>query len=170
MKTTLIRLFVFCLILNLLINNCQSQNESKDEYKYFFDDKGFVSNVPLNQINSKAFRHFMKNFAAVTEEKWIIMPTGIVVTFTYDSVFCKIVYDKYGLFLYSYKYYEDNRCSSELKKMVLKIYPSYAIKNVVELFDGQKIAYGLKVSNDKITRTLELKNGEMKLLNEFQNQ
>jgi hypothetical protein len=175
MKTTLLRLFVISLILCPLKNHGQTQsakieNAPNNEYKYFFNENEFVSNVPLNQINTKAFRHFIKNFTSVNEEKWTILPKSIVVTFNFDSVFCKIVYDKYGLFLYSYKYYEQNRCGNDLKKLMMKMFPNYAIKNVVELFDGQKLAYGLKISNDKTTKTLELKNGEFKILNEFQNQ
>jgi hypothetical protein len=50
------------------------------------------------------------------------------------------------------------------------MFPSYVIKNVVELFDGQKLSYGLKISNEKTTKTLELKNGEYRILNEYQNQ
>lgn len=175
MKTNLFRILVICLVLYPLKNHGQTQSgkiESgiNNEYKYIFNDNEFISNVPLNQINTKAFRHFIKNFTSVNEEKWIILPKSIVVTFTFDSVFCKIVYDKFGIFLYSYKYYEQNRCGNDLKKTMMKMFPSYLIKNVVELFDGQKLSYGLKISNEKTTKTLELKNGEYRILNEYQNQ
>jgi hypothetical protein len=174
MQIRFVWLFVICLASNPQKNIAQTtainKTENKISYEYAYAGNSFVSNVPLNEISSKAFKHFVKNYSAITNEKWIKIPDGIVAIFTNDSVLNKIFYNRKGTFLYSYKYYDEKKCRVDLKKMVEQVYPQFHITCAIELFDGQNIVYGIKITNNEITRTLELNNGEIKILDEFQNQ
>src|ERR1700683_2355963 len=142
--------------------------ESSHTFFYRDSKNSIISNVPLNELNAKAYRYFIKNYPSVTNETWIKVPKGLVVTFTHDSVFCKIYYAESGAFSYSYKYCEETSCKDELKKMVRTAYPSYHIISVTELDDLHKLVYGIRITNNDVIKTLEMNNGEVKMLDEYQ--
>lgn len=174
MQTILVWVFIICLTLSPQKNNGQyatiNKTVNNDTYEYGYANTSFVSNVPLNEINSKAFKNFAKTYSTINNEKWVKVSNGIIVTFISDSIFYRIGYSEKGMFLYSYKYYTEKNCKNELKKMIQYIYPQYHISTVVELYDGHKLVYGINITNNEITRSLELDNGEIKTLDEFQNQ
>jgi hypothetical protein len=145
------------------------KNADATAYHYTDTKNNMTTNVPLNELSVKAYRHFEKNYADIHKETWTKFSGGTVVTFTNNSAFCKIFYDTRGDFVYSYKYYDGKNCSPELTKMLQRLYPQYKIISVVELFDGYKTVYGINISNGKMTKSLEIKNDEIKILNEFDN-
>ncbi|HEX4373593.1 MAG TPA: hypothetical protein VHZ50_09855 [Puia sp.] len=156
-------------------NNAQSvsvanKNETVAAYYYNDEKNSITSNVPLNELNTKAFRHFEKNYSGIDKETWTKVFNGIVVTFMNNGVFCKIFYNPKGEFVYSYKYYNEKNCSDDLTKMIGHVYSQYKIASVIELFDGREIAYGINITNGLITKCLEMKNDELKVINEFRNQ
>jgi hypothetical protein len=146
------------------------KNEIATAYYYTDTKNNITSNVPLNELSAKAYRHFEKNYADIDKETWTKFSGGTVVTFTNNSAFCKIFYDTRGDFVYSYKYYDQKNCRVELTKMLQRVYPQYKIISVVEIFDGYKPVYGINISNGKITKSLEIKDDEIKVLNEFEGQ
>jgi hypothetical protein len=175
MKRALCCLYVSAFILHPVNNFAQgvsvaAKNENATAYYYNDTKNNITSNVPLNELSAKAYRHFEKNYADIDKETWTKFSGGTVVTFINNSAFCKIFYDTRGDFVYSYKYYDQKNCSAELIKMIQRVYPQYKIVSVVELFDGYKPVYGINISNGKMTKSLEIKNDEIKVLNEFEDQ
>jgi hypothetical protein len=146
-----------------------NQQEQASEFRYALPSNSFISNIPLNEVNAKAFRHFEKNYRNASHEKWIKTPGGFVVLFQDHSVNYKIYYSQKGGFMYSYKYYESNWPRNLLKK-ILAMYPAYQIKNVVEVYDGNRVVCGINIMNGIYTITLELRNEELKVLDEYENQ
>jgi len=147
-------------------------NKSVDgpSYSYNYSRNFITSNVPLNELSIKAYRNFEKNYAAIDKETWIKIPAGTMVTFVDNGVFYKLFYNTKGTFVYSYKFYDEKNCSAELIKMIQHSYPQYKIVNIVELFQNNKLLYGINISNGDSTKSLEMDNGETKLLSEFSNQ
>jgi hypothetical protein len=81
-----------------------NKNETEATY-YYNDTKNLItSNVPLNELSTKACRHFEKYYSGIDKETWTKISNGTVVTFINNSAFCKIFYNTNGEFVYSYKY------------------------------------------------------------------
>ncbi|HLY69948.1 MAG TPA: hypothetical protein VKR53_09470 [Puia sp.] len=147
-----------------------NKNEKGALY-YYHDARNFItSNVPLNELSVKAYRHFEKNYADINQETWTKNAGGTLVTFTSNAAFCKIFYDTKGDFRYSFKYYNKKGFPAELTKMIENAYPQNQVVSLVELFDGEQSIFGINISNGEITKSLEMKNGEIKFLDEYRNQ
>ena len=147
-----------------------NKNENGAAY-YYHDSKNFItSNVPLNELNVKAYRHFEKNYPGIDNETWTKIINDTVVIFKSNTAFCKIFYNTKGDFVYSYIYYDEKNCFAELANRIDDIYLRYKVIRVIELFDRDKSVFGINISNGEITKSLEMKNGELKFLNEYRNQ
>jgi hypothetical protein len=168
MKKVLWGVYVIAFV--VIPKNIHAQPVTVIAYHYIDTKNSITSNVPLNELNAKANRHFEKTYRDIDKETWTKIPCGTLVTFISNAAFCKIFYNTEGDFVYSYKYYDQKNCSAELTEMIGHAYPGYKMVNVVELFDGNKPVYGINISNGKLTKSLEMKNAELKVLNEFSNQ
>jgi hypothetical protein len=145
-------------------------NENRTIYYYNYAKNFITSNVPLNELSTRAYRHFEKNYSGVDKETWTKVFNGTLVTFISNGAFYKIFYSKPGEFVYSYKYYGEKNCAPEITKTVARFYPEYKIVSVAELFDGLKLVYGINISDGKTTKNLEMKNNELTVIDEFRNQ
>jgi hypothetical protein len=86
-------------------------------HEYAYPGSSFATNVPLNEISSRAFKDFAKHYSRSNNEKWFKTPKFIIASFKNDSILYKIYYSKGGVFLYSYKYYDEKKCEEGLKEM-----------------------------------------------------
>src|SRR5690348_13459491 len=80
-----------------------------------YNPEGIIaSNVPLNEINIHAFRHFHRRWPAITGESWIKSADGYIVSFTENELHHQAHFDKRGGYLYSLKYYSGKDMSRDL--------------------------------------------------------
>ncbi|HLY71485.1 MAG TPA: hypothetical protein VKR53_17240 [Puia sp.] len=140
------------------------------EFRYTVAGNTLASNVPLNEISARAFRHFSRNYSFAVSEKWTKITNGIVVSFIRNSKNYRIAYTKKGNFLFSLVYYQGSECSDELMSMIARTYPGFHIKNATELFDGNKLIFGLMISNGELNRSLEYRDGRIRILEEYTSQ
>lgn len=152
------------------VQTSETADNSEKEYKYDFQKRSFESNIPLNEVSAKAFRHFTKNYTGSNNETWIKTADGLMVVFRKDSTLYKVFYTFPGRFLYSIKYYLTTNYPLVLNKIIGNTYPGYHIKNVVESFDGRKTDFDIQIINATTTRNIELANGETKITGEFDNE
>jgi hypothetical protein len=138
-------------------------------YNYSISADSFTSNVPLNEINAKAFRHLLKHFPAVANEKWVRTSEGFAAVFNYDSIRTRVFYNYKGDFIHSIKTYKGAVLSRSLKALVNRAFPDYDIGMVNEHFDGHYLFYGITVTKDDEIKSLELSNNEIRTLEEFSN-
>src|ERR1700759_5129045 len=89
------------------------------------ENNGIISNVPLNEINVHAFRHFGKNFPQVSGESWMKTKLGYIVSFTENGRKGQVHYNLNGDFLFTIKYYDGSSISPELGARIRKKYPDY---------------------------------------------
>src|ERR1017187_1433974 len=123
MKRMLLCLYVIVLLLISKNNTAQpvtliNKNQNGVAYNYNDSKNSFTSNVPLHEINARAYRHFEKNYSSIGKETWTKIANGVVVTFTSNAAYCKIFYNTKGDFIYSYKYYNEKNCGAEFSKMI----------------------------------------------------
>ncbi|HVM88663.1 MAG TPA: hypothetical protein VMT76_10790 [Puia sp.] len=144
------------------------QNTVAQKPEYDTTERTFTSNVPLNEINTKAFRHFTKNYPNVHDETWAMTAKEIIVSFTQDSKTCRTYYSKKGEFRLSViTYSQRQNFPEELKNLVSIGYPGSEIENIVELFNRNDQVYGITISNNQTFRLLEYYHGEAKIINEY---
>jgi len=108
----------------------------------------FDSNVPLNEISVKAFRHFQQLFpSGATGEYWFKSPEGYKVSFNLNAHSLLAYFDRHGAFLCSMKYYTQKEIPRETGELVKSKYPGYSIDLVTEVFDGQTTFLRVQIAN-----------------------
>jgi hypothetical protein len=115
----------------------------------------FDSNVPLNEISVKAFRHFQRLFpTGATSEYWFKSNEGYKVSFNLNDHGLVAYFDKHGAFLCSMKYYTQKEIPRETGDLVKSKYPGYSIEMVTEVYDGQMTFLRVQIANASSLRIL----------------
>src|SRR5258708_25654815 len=95
-------LFNLSLLLSMALfpymTNAQSSGGLPVSYKFGGERNNFHSNVPLNEINIHAFRHFRKRWPAVTRETWVKGEGGDMVSFKENSLYSQTRFEVSGVF------------------------------------------------------------------------
>jgi hypothetical protein len=141
--------------------NGQNQFALPAAYRFNGDANAITSNVPLNEINVHAFRHFQKRFPAVSAPSWIKTEDGYIVSFTEKGLRNQAHFDQRGTFLFSLKYYAGDGIDRELGAMIRSKYPGYFIKVVTEITNGEKVFYLVAMENGTSVKTLSVGEGGM---------
>ena len=90
----------------------------------------------MNQVSSRAYKYFLKNFPDVKNEVWIQTEEGCTAYFHDEQQVVKLFFNTRGGFNYSKKTYGVIDFSPELIGIVMNRFPSYKIGNVKEINDG----------------------------------
>jgi hypothetical protein len=127
------------------------------------------SNVPLNEIKVRAFRHFRKNFPTISDETWFKYDQGYLVSFVKNSWRNQVHYDLRGSFLYSLKYYTGAAIDKTTGSLIERRFPGYQIDVVTEITNGEKTFYLVTIKNPSYVKTISVCDGTIELLKEFIN-
>lgn len=133
------------------------------------DGNGFTSNVPLNEINIHAFRHFRRRFPTISGETWWKTEDGYTVSFVENARRGQAHFNLKGGFLYSVKYYEGSAIPAEIGVQIMRKYPGYRIGVVTEITDGEKTFRQVKIGNAYSVKTISLCDGKMELVEDLVN-
>jgi hypothetical protein len=87
----------------------------------------------LNDINTKAIRHFKLLFKTVTDDRWYTMHDEYRVNFTVKDIRCRADYDMNGKWLHTIRYYEEKKLPVEVRRVVVSSYLDYIIRTVEEI-------------------------------------
>ncbi|HEY4286200.1 MAG TPA: hypothetical protein VGN00_03790 [Puia sp.] len=149
----------------------RAQNQiSQAVYTYNDPGNGISCNVPLNEINIHAYRHFHRRFpSGTTNEYWFKSAEGYQVSFVQEALRHQAYFDLHGGFLYSLKYYGGARMPVVPAELVRKKYPGYGIEVVTEITDGEKTFYLVKIIDPASVKTLSVCDGKVELLEELVN-
>jgi hypothetical protein len=148
---------------------------AQDDYRpaaYTYNEGGspISSNVPINQINSHAYRHFQRLFPTGTsKEYWFVSSEGYQVSFQKDGRHCQAYFDKHGAYRYSLKYYPGKEIPRMPGDQIKAKYPDYRIDVVTEITDGEKTFYLVKIVSPVSIKTLSVADGKIDLLEEMIN-
>ena len=165
-----VRLLTLTLLLGMMIFpymiDAQSAQALPVAYRIGGEGNNLTSNVPLNEINIHAYRHFRKRWPAITGETWFKEDEGYIVSFRENSLRCQARFDGRGGFLYSLKYYSGKAVSPDLAGLVLNKYSGYRIDMVAEITDGEKVFYLVQIENTSSVKTLSINEGQVAVLEE----
>ena len=170
MKTSLL-FKIWCV--GLLLAPCFSsgQNDYHLTAYTYHDDHGTInSNVPLNEINPHAWRHFHKLFpGADGGEYWFASEEGYQVCFVQSGYHYQAFFDGRGAYRYSLHYYEGKEIPRDPGLAISSRYPDFRIDVVTEVTDGVKTIYLVKIVNASTIRTLSVCDGKMEVIEELTN-
>jgi hypothetical protein len=166
-------LLIFSLLFGMALYpyTTKGQNSQVQPISYNFGGGGntLTSNVPLNEINIHAFRHFRKRFPAVLGETWTKVDKGYIVSFTEHAQRNQARFDSHGGFLYSLKYYAGEDVPGDLSGLIKRRYPDYLIDVVTEISDGEKVFFLVKIENSSSVKTLSVTEGRVEVFDEVVN-
>jgi hypothetical protein len=165
------KLLIGCLIA-LLAPALASAQEDYHPATYTYNEGGSAisSNVPLNEINAHAYRHFQRLFPAGTsKEYWFASSEGYQVSFLLESHHSLAYFDRHGAYRYSLKYYPGTEIPRHPGDLIKVKYPDYRIDVVTEITDGEKTFYLVKIVNPVSIKTLSVGDGSIDVLEELSN-
>jgi hypothetical protein len=133
-------------------------------------DNKIHSNVPVNEISPRAFRHFHKNFRAISDENWYKSDQGYLVSFEVNSFRHQAWYHRDGSFMCSVKYYSGNELNEQTDMQVHRQFPGCHIKVVMEIADeGHKTCYLVTTEDPETIKILFICDGKIEVRQELLN-
>jgi len=117
--------------------------------------------------NSKAQRHFAKDYQNVSDVRWTVFPFGTRVHFKTNGKDTKIYYDTKGNPRASVSYYFEKDLSPEIYKQVRSKYFDYKIFVVTEITAENKIVYLVKLEGDNSWKTVRIAGDEMEVVEDY---
>ncbi len=108
----------------------------------------------MNEVNSRAARHFLDNFSPSTGVKWFKDEKHYVATFEEGDSTDRAYYKDNGDFDFCIKYFHPDALDPTLKTKVLKKFPGCEIMVVTEFTDLEKTDLYIKIKDGSYIRTL----------------
>ena len=150
----------------------QQENVRPVAYRYGTPASGdvFSSNVPLNELNVRAYKHFHRIFpSGVTAESWLKTAEGFQASFVQNDQQHKAYFDHRGYFRYSLTYYEGKNIPRLAGDLIKLHYPEYRINIVTEIYDGERTSYLVRIVNAANIKTLAVCDGQIEIMEEMVN-
>jgi hypothetical protein len=130
---------------------------------------GVSSNVPLNEINIHAFRHFSRKFRTISNEAWFKTDQGYTVTFLDHSRLNRVYYGTRGNFLCSVCSYAGTAIDNETGMWINRKFPGYRIDTVTAITDGEKTVYLVTIKSVSSVKTLSVCDGTIEIRSDLIN-
>ena len=156
--------------LGLLLAPCVTFGQNNVQpAAYTYNDQGntISSNIPLNEINSHAWRNFHRVFPTLTgNEHWFYSEQGYQVTFSLDGRSYQAFFDRHGAYRYSLHHYAGKEIPREPGELIKSKYPDYQLNIVTEITDGEKTVYLVRLVSPTRIKTISLCEGDIQVVNE----
>ena len=136
---------------------------------YTYNDQGntISSNVPLNEINSRAWRSFHRLFASLAcAESWFYSDQGYQVSFTLKGKYYQAFFDQHGSYRYSLHHYAGKEIPREPGDLLRRKYSDYQLNVVTEITDGEKVVYLVRLVSPTNIKTVSLCDDEIQVIAE----
>ena len=117
-------------------------------------DHNSLAMLRMNEVNTRAARHFLKNFSPSSTVKWFQDDQHYVATFTEGDSTDRVYYKSNGNFDFCLKYYRADALEPYLKSIVFKKFPGCEILTITELTDLETKALSIKIKDGFYIRTL----------------
>jgi hypothetical protein len=165
-----LRLLALGIALIPALTFAQQENITAAVYRYGEPGAAFSSNVPLNELNIHAYKHFHRIFSSgVTAEYWLKTADGFQASFMQNDRQHKAYFDRHGYFRFSLSYYEGKDIPRLAGELIRLRYPDYRINVVTEIYDGEKTSYLVRIVNANNIKTLAVYDGQLEVMEEMVN-
>ena len=164
------------IILSWMINTAHAQFEysvAKLDSTASFSHNKFSMPIVVKDskdVNTKAERNFTKTYKNPTDIMWYhLNDKRLMVRFFDNDIQTKIFYNRNGNNVAMIRYYTEDKLPNEVRHPVKSTYYDFNIFLVTEVTVGNKIAYLVKIKDKTCTKTIRVMNGEMDVIEEFEN-
>lgn len=126
------------------------------------DNSGFAL-LRMNEVNTRATRHFLQNFSPSSTVKWFQNELHYVATFTEGDSTDRVYYKSNGNFDFCIKYYRADALEPYLRSVVFKKFPGCEILTITELTDLETKELSIKIKDGIYIRTLSCSDGDIEI-------
>lgn len=153
----------------LMAFRCTAQGTAQlVTYHFPANDDSLITNVPLNEISTRAFRNFVKAFGYVPSAIWRKGDRGYAVRFySADSVLHIVDYDLRGHLCDDHLYYNEENAPVDIRNWMMRVYSGSSILFINELDNGIKPIYNVGLIENDELRIVEIRNDESKTIQLF---
>jgi hypothetical protein len=137
-------------------------------YSYVVDDDSIYSNVPLNEISPRAFRHFRHDYGNITFEHWRKSEKELTVSFqTSDSSKYVISYSLKGRLQATNVFYYGDYAPFPVKYMLERWCEGCSVWYVSMQLEGHNATYDVGFIERNHVKIVEIEHGEPRLMEEY---
>lgn len=130
-------------------------------------DKSLFSGLPLNEINIKAARNFIKSFNDAEDVYWIKLPDCIIVRFTEKGIKTRVDYDKKGNRICSMRSYHESELPEEIKTQIKMVFSDLTIAWINEITKDDSKIYLVQMHGKNCIKTIRVIGGKMETVEEY---
>lgn len=124
-------------------------------------------NLRLNEVKSRAARHFLSRFPNTSNEKWSRSMAGYSVKFTQKNVLTSIYYDRLGYCINTIRYYKEENIPMRLKKLVQREFPDFEIESATEVTMEKQTSFTFNIKNTVRFLTVKVVNDEFEITGDY---
>ena len=121
--------------------------------------------VLRNEINIHAVRHFRKLCPTVEDEKWYPIINGYMARYKQADVKVRVDYDQRGRWLYTIRYYAENRLPKDVRKLVRSNWYDYAIATIEEIERENQLIYIVHIHEGNDWKMIQVCDGQVSEMN-----
>ena len=122
----------------------------------------------MNNISVRAIRDFEKRFGKATDAQWYKAGEGYVVKFTNETIQYRSVYNSWGNWIYTIKYYKEAIMPRDVRARVKSSYYDYTITQVEEIEQPDSpVVYIVHMYDDTTWKNVKICDGEMEVVEDF---
>lgn len=159
---------LFVAVLTVFICSASKLSAQSFAYRFQPDHESLTANVPLNEISTRAFRHFVKTYGYLPAAVWTRRPGGLSVRFfTQDSVQYLIQYSVSGRLLNTHVYYTLKNAPRNVCAEVQARYPRYDMVFINALEGDTAPIFEVGLLDDTEFLLVQVRNDEVTPVHSF---
>lgn len=121
----------------------------------------------LNNVNTKALRHFTTGYEKASEIRWAKLPGGFRVHFINEGIDTRIYYNEKGAPEATVRYYFEKDMPREVRHIIKTTYYDFSIFCVTEITTAGKTAYLVKMEDRTCWKTVKVVDKETEITEEY---
>jgi len=138
-------------------------------YHFPINNDSLITNVPLNEISTRAFRNFVKCFGFRPSAEWRKGPGGYSVRFySADSAVYTVMYSVRGAPLETHVSYTRANAPDNVRSVIGNLYTGSSILFVEELDRGTRSIFQIGLVRQDVVQIVEMNDGETKTVQVLQ--
>ncbi len=162
------RIVLLALIILAFLSGPRASAQQLIAYHFTADNQDVTTNVPLNEINPRAFRQFIKAYGFVPTAVWRKAEQGYSVRwYDMDSIGYIVHYTLRGALSDTHIYYTPRNAPPEIRTQMGRLYPKYDLLFVNELEENDHPLYEVGLAYNGLMLIVDVKDKEVRAEENF---
>ena len=149
-----------------------SQETAKDNELSFAETDALNTATPSADAsvtaNEKVQKSFVRHFAGASEQNWSMVGNDFHNNFYINGVLTRALFDVKGHLIYTITYGTEKDIPANVKDMVTGEYPNYAISMAINVKEGGRDIWVVKLDNNEQQLTIRVEYNETEQVMQFQ--